>query len=407
MAELKPVPSDVERRPRVLFFVEGYTDIRFVVGLSEICDLTMAVPARAYTESALADRVAASGARLQVHEIAGGRAAFQLRSLAYLWRAAPAFDVVLAQEMLRGSLNATVIGALRGVPVVTTMAMPPVEYFRCRRERGRIGVLGAWAGEVVIRTLMTVNGRLASRCLALGPYLQDIARRYCAATEPGYYYGVDVATFHPADTQERTAIRRRLNLPVNAFLIMLASRISHEKDPETVLQAVAAARARGLNAVLLNLSGGYEEFLALARSLGLADSADWVLARPAVHPMTELADYMRAADALVQGSLEEGLGLSPLEALACEVPVVATNVGGMAAHLGEYATLTPRRDPVAMAAALVNIAGRGDEARAQARRGREYVSREWSRARAFSELHRSLLNASIGVEADAPHRAAA
>jgi glycosyltransferase involved in cell wall biosynthesis len=39
-----------------------------------------------------------------------------------------------------------------------------------------------------------------------------------------------------------------------------------------------------------------------------------------VHPITELADYMRAADALVQGSLEEGLGLSPLEALACEVP---------------------------------------------------------------------------------------
>jgi hypothetical protein len=32
----------------VLFVVEGFTDIRFVVGLSEICDLTMVVPARAY-----------------------------------------------------------------------------------------------------------------------------------------------------------------------------------------------------------------------------------------------------------------------------------------------------------------------------------------------------------------------
>jgi glycosyltransferase involved in cell wall biosynthesis len=396
-----------EFKPRVLFFVEGYTDIRFVVGLSEICDLTMAVPARAYGESGLKARVAASGARLHVHEIAGGRAAFQLRSLAYLWRAVPGFDVVLAQEMLRGALNATVVGAMRGVPVVTTLALPPVEYFRCRRERRQIGAFGAWAGESVIRALMTVNGRLATRCLALGPYLQDIARRYCAATEPGYYYGVDVAIFHPAGAQERTAIRRRLNLPVNAFLIVLASRISHEKDPDTVLQAVAAARARGLNAVLLNLSGGYEEFLALARSLELADSASWVLARPAVHPITELADYMRAADALVQGSLQEGLGLSPLEALACEVPVVATNVGGMAAHLGEYATLTPRRDASAMAAALVNVAARADAAHEQARRGRDYVCREWSRTKAFKELHRSLVNASIGAEASAPQRAAA
>jgi glycosyltransferase involved in cell wall biosynthesis len=402
MAELTLAP-----RPRVLFFVEGNTDIRFVVGLSEICDLTMAVPASAYEESTLKARVAASGAQVQVHEIAGGRAAFQLRSLAYLWRAVPECDVVLAQEMLRGSLNATVVGALRGVPVVTTMSLPPIEYFRCRRERGQIGAFGAWVGEAVIRTLMTVNGRLATRCLALGPYLQDIARHYCAATEPGYYYGVDVASFHPASIQERTAIRRRLNLPVNAFLIILASRISHEKDPETVLQAVAAARARGLNAVLLNLSGGYEQFLALAQSLGLRDSGKWVLARAAVHPMTELADYMRAADALVQASLEEGLGLSPLEALACGVPVVATNVGGMAAHLGDYATLTPRRDVGAMADALVNVAARADGTQAQARRGRDYVFREWSRDRAFQALHRSLVNASIAVEAQAHERAAA
>ena len=418
MAELTPASSQVERqplasrsrgerRPRVLFFVEGYTDIRFVVGLSEICDLTMAVPARAFDESALKARVAASGAHVRVHEIAGGRAAFQLRSLAYLWQSVSDFDVVLSQEMLRGSLNATLVGAIRGVPVVTTMALPPVEYFRCRRERRRIGLLGAWAGEAVIRTLMTVNGRLATRCLALGPYLEEIARRYCAATEPGYYYGVDVATFQPARADERAAIRRRLEVPLNAFLIILASRISHEKDPETVLRAVAAARARGLDAVLLNLSGGYEEFLALADSLGLADSSKWVLARPAVHPMTELADYVRASDVLVQGSLEEGLGLSPLEALACGVPVVATNVGGMAAHLGDYATLTRRRDPGAMTNALLKIAANPEAARVQARRGREYVCREWSRDKAFHELERSLVSASLRAESSAPQSAAA
>jgi glycosyltransferase involved in cell wall biosynthesis len=116
---------------------------------------------------------------------------------------------------------------------------------------------------------------------------------------------------------------------------------------------------------------------------------------------------MRAADALVQGSLEEGLGLSPLEALACEIPVVATNVGGMAAHLGQYATLTPRRDAEAMADALVTIAARADAAREQARRGREYVCREWSRTKAFAELRRSLVNASLGAASSPPQRAAA
>jgi glycosyltransferase involved in cell wall biosynthesis len=378
------------RALRVLFLVEGFTDIRFVVGLSEICDLTMAVPQRAYVESTLKERVAGSGAQLAVHEIRGGRLAFQARSFAYLWKVARNFDVILSQEVLRGSLNATIVGAARGVPVVTTMALPPIEYFRCRRERGQIGAGATWVGELAIRTMMTINGRLATRCLALGPYLERIASEVCPRTETGYYYGVDVDRFRPAGEEERWRIRARLRLPEHRFLIVLASRISHEKDPETVLQAVAVARASGLDAVLLNLGGGYQEFLALAGSLGIADADSWVLGRPAVHPLRELADYFRAADVLVQGSLEEGLGLSPLEALACETPVVATAVGGMAAHLGPYAALTPRRDPEAMARAILEVEANPCQSRIKARHGREYVRWYWSRERAFRELKRTL-----------------
>ena len=50
-------------KPRLLFFVEGFTDIRFVVGLSEISRLSLCVPAAAYAESGLKARVAASGIR--------------------------------------------------------------------------------------------------------------------------------------------------------------------------------------------------------------------------------------------------------------------------------------------------------------------------------------------------------
>ncbi len=388
-------------RLRVLFFVEGFTDIRYVVGLSEICDLTMVVPSAAYVESTLKERVKESGARLKVHEIEGERLTFQARSFAYLWENARHFDVILSQEMLRGSLNATIVGALRRVPVVTTMAIAPVEYFRCRRERGQIGAIAAWAGESVIRSLMTINGALATRCLALGPYLRDVATHVCAHTEMGYYYGVDIDHFRPADDEVRARLRRRVDLPADAFLIVLASRVSHEKDPETVLRAVATARSRGLNAVLLNLGGGYEDFLALAHSLGIRDRAGWVLGRPAAHPMRELADYFRCADLLVQGSLAEGFGLSPLEAPACDTPVVATDVGGMAAHLGPYALLTPRGDAHAMAQAIIEVAADPAAARVQARRGREYVRANWSRDRAFSELHRSLALAA-GFELVAP-----
>ncbi|RPH64296.1 MAG: glycosyltransferase, partial [Acidobacteria bacterium] len=107
---------------------------------------------------------------------------------------------------------------------------------------------------------------------------------------------------------------------------------------------------------------------------------------PAVHPMKELSDYLCASDVLAQASLAEGLGLSPLEALACETPVVATAVGGLAAHLGPYARLTPRQDSEAMAQAFLDIAADPEGARADARAGREYVRREWNREKAFGDL---------------------
>jgi glycosyltransferase involved in cell wall biosynthesis len=111
--------------------------------------------------------------------------------------------------------------------------------------------------------------------------------------------------------------------------------------------------------------------------------------------MTELADYIRTADALLQGSLEEGLGLSPLEALACDVPVVATAVGGLL-HLAEYATLTPRRDADAMARAVLAIAADPDAARRRAQRGREYVRSSWSREVAFQALRAVLTGIALG-----------
>jgi glycosyltransferase involved in cell wall biosynthesis len=270
------------------------------------------------------------------------------------------------------------------------MAISPVEYFKCRHERRQIGAAGSLAGELVIRVLMSINGRLATTCLALGPYLCDISSRACPRTEMGYYYGVDTELFRPADASTRARIRRDLKLPTDSFLVVLASRVSHEKDPETVLRAAALARTRGVDLVLLNLGGGYEEFLALASSLAITDHERWVMGRQAAHPMHELADYFRTADLLVQGSLAEGFGLSPLEALACETPVVATGVGGMAAHLGPYAKLTPRRDVERMAQAILDVAADPVAARTDARRGREYVRSQWSRARAFRELERSL-----------------
>ena len=273
-----------DRRVKVLYFCEGYTDIRFVVGLSEMCELTMAIPERHLNESGLAARLADSAARVHVDAIKGGRLAFQSRSMLYLLSNIRSFDVVLSQEMGRGSLNATAAGKALGVPVVLYLGTSPVEYFRCRRLRRQVGPVRAWASETFLATSMRVTGALSSAVVTTGPYLKEMAERVASRVFEGYYCGIDTDLFKPVSPAERTRLRESLQFPPGKFVILFPSRISHEKDPETVLRATAKARERGLDAVVMNLGGGFHEFLACASRLGLRGCEEWVIGRPAVHP---------------------------------------------------------------------------------------------------------------------------
>jgi glycosyltransferase involved in cell wall biosynthesis len=377
------------RRTRLLFVVEGYTDIRFVSLLSEISELTLLIPREHYRRSGLEQRLNDARLPVEVIEVPGARAPYQWASLVYLWRHAKRFDLILGQEMLRGSLNATLIGRVRGIPVVTYMCLPYAEYFRCRQLRGQISWPVAVLGETTIRALMRVNGRLGRHCIALGPYLAQIARAYSAQVSNGLYYGVDTGLYSPCSSEEKAALRRQLGLPSNKFLIFFSSRMSHEKDPETVLKAAARARKMGLDCSVLNLSGEHLKFADLARRLQLNDAADGVIAKPPAHPMEDLPLYYRAVDCLAQASLEEGLGMSPLEALASGLPAVCSSVGGLKANLAGRARLVPVRDSEAMAREFLWISQNPELARKQALAGRRYVQEFWGRERARESLKES------------------
>ena len=101
--------------------------------------------------------------------------------------------------------------------------------------------------------------------------------------------------------------------------------------------------------------------------------------------MKNLCEYLQAADVVVQASLAEGGGMSPLEALACGTPVVATRVGGMALTLPGIAQLTPprRREP-RWPTHSSGCSQNATAAQHQALRGRDYVEATWSRDRAFA-----------------------
>jgi glycosyltransferase involved in cell wall biosynthesis len=73
-------------------------------------------------------------------------------------------------------------------------------------------------------------------------------------------------------------------------------------------------------------------------------------------PQESVRDWMQRAKLLVLPSLEEGLGVVILEALACGTPVVASHVGGIVDMVtSEVGILTPVADVAALAEAILRI----------------------------------------------------
>jgi glycosyltransferase involved in cell wall biosynthesis len=132
--------------------------------------------------------------------------------------------------------------------------------------------------------------------------------------------------------------------------------------------------------------------LAAAQRLGVADC---VIATDAVHPHRHLPDDYRACDLCVQASREEGLGFSPLEALACEVPVVAAGVGGLRETVidGRTGWSYPPGGAEALAARIAEVLDDPAEARRRAAAGRTLVRERYERRLVFDQLERVLSEA--------------
>ena len=159
--------------------------------------------------------------------------------------------------------------------------------------------------------------------------LYDADRRRIRTVSPG----VDLSVFRPGPA---AAARARLGLPADAVVLVFAGRIQPLKGPDVVLHAAAdllrswPALAGRLAVVFVGGPSG-SEVGAPGRLDGLAarlDIAGCVRIEPPC-PQRELADWYRAATAVLVPSHSESFGLVALEAQACGTPVVAAAVGGL------------------------------------------------------------------------------
>lgn len=102
-----------------------------------------------------------------------------------------------------------------------------------------------------------------------------------------------------------------------------------------------------------------------------------------------LVDLYASADVAVVPSVYEGFGLPAGEAMACGVPVVATDGGALPEVVGDAGVQVPAADADALATAIVALLGDPDRRRRLGRRGRERVVQEFAWERAARETART------------------
>jgi glycosyltransferase involved in cell wall biosynthesis len=110
----------------------------------------------------------------------------------------------------------------------------------------------------------------------------------------------------------------------------------------------------------------------------------------------EIHPYYALADAFVSSSVGEGLPIVQLEAMAAELPVIATDIPGVRELVvdGETGTLVPTNDPAALSRAILDLAD-GDDRDRYGRAGFDRVRREFHIEKTVSEyvsLYRQLAN---------------
>jgi len=152
-------------------------------------------------------------------------------------------------------------------------------------------------------------------------------------------------------------------------LLVHVSNFRPVKRPVDCVEIFARVRRRGVEARLVMVGDGSERGQAehRARCLGLESFCTFVGKQP------RIVDYLSVADVLLLPSEQESFGLAALEAMACEVPVVASRVGGVPEVVtdGETGCLSAVGDVDKMGADAAAMLADDAARRAMGRRARE------------------------------------
>jgi glycosyltransferase involved in cell wall biosynthesis len=191
----------------------------------------------------------------------------------------------------------------------------------------------------------------------------------------------------PAFSREKA--RTRLGIEEGEWAVGWVGRLSPEKGADVLIAALAHLDDPEVIAVVVGDGPDRTDLKSRAAAAGVGERIRWAGVIP------HASRLFPAFDTFALTSRTEGTPMVLFEAMSCEIPVVATAVGGVPDVVGPgEALLIPADDPVALAGALGGIRGdpgsaRDRSAAARARLDQHHAIQPWLSR--YEDLYRATL----------------
>lgn len=205
------------------------------------------------------------------------------------------------------------------------------------------------------------------------------------------YNGIDLDKF--ANTQvDIKKNKKELDLPLDCPVVGLISRLEPVKDPLGFIEAAKIICSAIPNSCFLIVGDGFlrSKVEERARQLGIKEKVIFTGFRE------DIPEILKTLDLVVLCSLNEGLGISLIEAQAAGIPVIATQVGGIPEVVidGETGILVLPGKPEALAKAVIGLLQDRPRLLRMGRSAQAWVRSRFSIAsmlREYSDLYEKLI----------------
>jgi len=160
--------------------------------------------------------------------------------------------------------------------------------------------------------------------------------------------GVDTHIFHP---QDRNQMRRKLGYRIDEKIVVSSSRLTPKNGLDYLIRAVG--KVPRLKLIIIGDGEQKKSLQTLINRLNLADRV--FLLGYLEH--SKLPGYLNMADIFCRPSINEGFGISFIESMACKIPTIGTNVGGITDIItdGKNGLLVPPEDTEALTKTLKRV----------------------------------------------------